>query len=264
MSARDVRDWIASGRATHDTEARADTETNWRPLSQFVEFGPAFQIAAAASAPPDLPEQKPNRVMAICALVLSFIPVIMTLPALVLGILALVFAKKKPQRYGGKRMAIAALMICALWIIGIPVSGYFAIRQAQRGMYSRQNCHMHATSLANSLRIISIANNGTYPSADSWCDAIRREVTSTNHYQCPHDPKKGICGFAYNEKLSGARNPHPRTVMIFESDLGWNSSGGIEDAVTNGRHRGYIVIGYADGSVSGMSPSGLKTLRWDP
>ncbi|HMJ89206.1 MAG TPA: DUF4190 domain-containing protein [Candidatus Acidoferrum sp.] len=264
LSARDVRDWISSGRANNDTEARADNEPAWRPLSQFVEFGPALQITAAANSPPALPAQKPNRIMAIAAFAVSFIPLIMTLPALALGIVALVFAKKKPQQFGGRKFAIAAIAICVFWIVGIPSAIYFGLPRLQRSMYRDSNCYTHARSLATSLRIISIGNNGTYPSADSWCDAISNEVTSTNHYQCPDDPKRGICGFAYNEKLSGVKNPDPNTVMIFESDLGWNGSGSISNVVATPRHNGQIAVGFANGQIRRVKPQALKSLRWDP
>jgi hypothetical protein len=262
ITARDVREWIASGRATRNTEVRGDNETIWRPLSQFVEFGPALQIAEAASAPPDLPQQKPNRIMAICAFVLSFIPLLTTLPALVLGILALVFARKNPRRFGGKRLAIAALVICVLWIVGIPTALYSAFIHQRRVMMTGRNCYMHAMSLANSLQVIAVANQGGYPDADSWCDAIRKEVTSTNHFQCPDDPKHGICGFTFNEKLSGAKHPDPRTVAVFESDLGWNTGGGVSNAVA--RHNGRVMVGFVNGNVRGVRISELKSLRWDP
>lgn len=264
MAAHDVREWIAAGRATRTTEARADNEPTWRPLADFIEFGPALQIAEAAASPPALPHTKPNRIMAISAFVLSFVPLLTTLPALVLGIVALIFARKKPQQFGGKRLAIAAIVIACFWIIGLPTAAYMAMIYGRRSMYSGDNCYMHANSLTRSLRIVSIANNGTYPDADSWCDAIRKEVTSTNHYRCPEDPNKSLCGFAYNEKLSGARNPNPRTVMIFESDLGWNGSGSISNVITKPRHRGHIVVGFADGSIRPVATNGLSSLRWDP
>ncbi len=264
LSTRDVRDWIASGRATAETEARADGEPTWRPLSQFVEFQPALQGATAASLPPALPSREPNRIMAIIAFVLSFIPVVATLPALVLATISLVLAKKRPQQFGGKRLAIAALIICALWIIGLTSTAYYGFNKMRREMYSGNNCFTHARSLTMSLRVMSIANNGAYPNADSWCEVIAKEVTSKEHYKCPDDPQHAICGFAYNEKLSGVKDPNPNTVMIFESDLGWNGAGGLSDVTTNARHRGRIAVGLANGQVRSVQPEQLKTLRWEP
>jgi hypothetical protein len=264
LSTRDVRDWIAAGRATRETLARADQEETWRPLSEFVEFQAAFQIIDNKSSPPPLPEKPPNRIMALIALVLSFIPVLTTLPAAILAIISLVLAKKKPAQFGGKRMATVALIICALWAVFIPSMAYYGFTKMRRQMYNGNNCYVHARSLTSSLRVISIANNGAYPDADSWCDAIGKEVTSKEHYQCPDDPKHGECGFAYNAKLSGVKNPNPNTVMIFESDLGWNGAGGISNVITTPRHHGQITVGFAGGGVRGVRTNELRSLRWEP
>jgi hypothetical protein len=265
LSAHEVRQWIANGQATRDTQARAAGEDRWRPLGQFIEFGPALDNTAAA-APPALPQSRMHRLLAIIALVLSILgfAVITAFAGIVLGIVALVLAKKRPHEFGGPRLATAAIIVGIAWLIAIPTTGFFAFRNAQRQAGIGRNCFMHANSLARSLKIVSIANGGTYPDAATWCDAIKHEVTSTNHYQCPQDPKRGICGFAYNEKLSGVRDPNPNTVMIFESDLGWNGSGGLTNAITKPRHFRHIVVGLANGQVRGIGPDQLKTLRWDP
>lgn len=263
LSTRDVRDWISTGRAGGETLARADGEESWRPLSQFEEFKPTLEIVAAANQPPALPVKRPNRIMALIALVLSVLP-LTVIPAVVLAGIALVLTKKKPQQFGGKRLAAAALIVCAIWVIGIPTTIYFGRPILMRKMMRRDDCFTHARSLTTSLQIVSIANNGVFPSADSWCDAIKHEVTSKTHYQCPNDPKHGECAFAYNEKLSGVKDPNPQTVMIFESDLGWNGAGGISNVVATPRHRGFIVVGFANGNLRGVTPQQLKTLRWEP
>jgi len=53
-------------------------------------------------------------------------------------------------------------------------------------------------------------------------------------------------------------------VMIFESDAGWNTSGGRELMVS--RHMGgrVCVVAFADGSVQEIRQSQLNTLRWNP
>ena len=58
----------------------------------------------------------------------------------------------------------------------------------------------------------------------------------------------------------------PQTVMIFESDGGWNASGGPELMISRARHeRGRVfVVAFADGSVQEVPESQLGTLRWDP
>src|SRR5258708_26070706 len=50
VSAEQLRQWIAEGRVNAQTLARAEGETNWRPISTFPEFAASF--APAAGPPP--------------------------------------------------------------------------------------------------------------------------------------------------------------------------------------------------------------------
>ena len=55
--------------------------------------------------------------------------------------------------------------------------------------------------------------------------------------------------------------------MIFETNLGWNGSGGLEDALEflelfDGQS---IAVGTADGAVNQVSdPFVLRQMRWNP
>jgi hypothetical protein len=51
--------------------------------------------------------------------------------------------------------------------------------------------------------------------------------------------------------------------MFFESDKGWNASGGAADMATN-RHYKEVVVCFADSSVEHVLNTNLNTLRWDP
>ena len=54
------------------------------------------------------------------------------------------------------------------------------------------------------------------------------------------------------------------TVVLFESDAGWNASGGVELMITQPRHGDRWVVGYADGSVHQLTAAQLSTLKWNP
>jgi hypothetical protein len=240
-----------------------------------------------ASQPPELqPRPRTYRLLAIIALVFSILPLTAIL-GLIAGIVSLVLSRKRPAQFGGKRLATTAVILAMLWVLGIAGFIFIGIPRLQRMMYTQNNCSMHARSLTSSLRIISIANSGAFPSAETWCDALSREVSSKEHFKCSDDPQHAACGFAYNAKLSGVKDPDPRTVMIFESDLGWNGSGGASNAVAKARHNGFhvrmprgtnapskrpfgargpfVVVGFADGrSVQAIAIEDLPLLRWDP
>jgi GYF domain 2 len=55
VSADDIRQWIAEGRANGATQAQAEGSSEWRPLSSFAEFNDAL----AAKPPPPAPEAPP-------------------------------------------------------------------------------------------------------------------------------------------------------------------------------------------------------------
>ena len=90
-------------------------------------------------------------------------------------------------------------------------------------------------------------------------------VSSTNVFHCPADPHAG-CSYAFNQKLDrqDLKQINPGTVLLFESNAGWNASGGPEmmDSTRHGRDGCNIV--FADGTSEMVQKSQLATLRWDP
>ena len=52
--------------------------------------------------------------------------------------------------------------------------------------------------------------------------------------------------------------------MIFESDGGWNLSGGRELALKHPRHAQRLIVGFADGHVEVVTTSRLSQFVWDP
>jgi hypothetical protein len=267
LSARDVREWISRGYAVGSTPARADVETAWRPLAEFVEFQAALAAVALARPQGSAAPVVPSRVVALTALWLGIGGFLFftAIGAVVLGILAYVLIEKRPRDFAGRTQSMIAVLLGILWLVAVPYAAYYGFLAMQREMWRpRDDCHTRARSLATSLKIASIANNGTYPDAATWCDVIKHEVTSTNHYLCPQDTNHARSGFAYNERLGGAVNPDPQTVAIFESDLGWNASGGASNIIARPRHGNYIMVGYVSGWVRGIRTNEIPFLQWDP
>jgi prepilin-type processing-associated H-X9-DG protein len=52
--------------------------------------------------------------------------------------------------------------------------------------------------------------------------------------------------------------------MIFETDGGWNVSGGRELLLAKPRHGHTVTVGFADGHVEQVPESRLSQLRWNP
>ena len=110
-----------------------------------------------------------------------------------------------------------------------------------------------------------------------WCDAIFQEAVTVRIYASPQDPVavsmansgQKVSSYAFNKALSGKflNEVNPNTVMIFETDLGWNGSGGLKEALEfleffDGHA---IAVGTADGAVRQVSsPDQLRRMRWEP
>jgi hypothetical protein len=60
ITAEQVRQWVAEGRANANTQARLDGATDWQPLSAFPEFAPMFEGGMARSSPSGVPPSFPS------------------------------------------------------------------------------------------------------------------------------------------------------------------------------------------------------------
>jgi hypothetical protein len=135
----------------------------------------------------------------------------------------------------------------------------------------------NAGQLTKTMIFTALDNDGNLPDSDKWCDSIFKEVGTLKVYASPQDPfamsqvDEGIkvSSYAFNKALSGKKEAevNPNTVMIFETDLGWNGSGGLEDALEfleffDGHA---IAVSTVDGTVRQVSnPFELRQMRWDP
>jgi hypothetical protein len=60
VSADQIRQWIAEGRANMQTMALAEGSTEWKPLSQFPEFAPSAPPPLGGTPPPPPPPPAPS------------------------------------------------------------------------------------------------------------------------------------------------------------------------------------------------------------
>ncbi len=132
VSAEQLRQWIAQGRANARTRAAAEGMTEWKPLGAFPEF--SFLLASGAPAAPTpvapailaaAPMRSTNG-FAVASMILGILSLVLLcccygLPFNVLGmvfsIIALGQIRGDPQRYEGAGMAIAGLVLSVLSIL---------------------------------------------------------------------------------------------------------------------------------------------------
>ena len=275
VSSDTLRAWVSQGRASGQTFVLADGATEWKTLSTCPEFAALFAAPAPGmtSTVGDAPVGPPKTSgMAIWSLVLgisAFLCGITAIPGLILGIIALNQIKGSAGRLGGRGLALGGTITSAIALLLFPVAFFAAMLlpalAKAKSKAQTINCANNLKQLGLAVRLHSGDNNDTYPAATNWCDAILTEAGTPKIYICPGAPD-ARCGYAFNAKLSGLAegDVDPSTVMIFESDSGWNASGGKELMVTKPRHGNRFVVGLADGSVQQMTEAQVRQLRWDP
>jgi type II secretory pathway pseudopilin PulG len=162
-----------------------------------------------------------------------------------------------------------ALIICgcSVPIIAILAAMLLPALAAAKAKAQEINCINNEKQLDLAVRIYAGDHNNQMPPAATWCDAIQTYVGSEKPFKCPAANATSRCDYAFNAKLDGLNQNsiNPETVVIFESDAGWNASGGSEMlAIRHHHHGGIFVVAFADGSVHAETESQLATLRWDP
>lgn len=196
---------------------------------------------------------------------------ITALPAIIQSIRALVHMRKETTSKVAFRKVIFSLIFssCVLGFIIFTVASALGAVQA---IVDRINCVNNMKQLALAIRIYEGDHYDRFPPAD-WSDVILTNGIGTSDYQtniskifhCPDTPKNQRCGYAMNRQLVGIKDTDQiarDTVMLFESDAGWNAAGGPE--ILAKRHRSGLNIALVDGSVLQIQVKDIPNLRWNP
>ena len=130
ITAGQLREWIAEGRAGAQTKAMAEGSAQWKPLTEYLEFAPLLARApppGSAPGPISITPTPRTNSMALAALVMGVLSVTCGmcccgccygLPFNVLGIVfalvALSQIRNDPRSQQGRGLAIAGLVLCLL------------------------------------------------------------------------------------------------------------------------------------------------------
>ena len=278
-----IERWIAERRLDGRSRIRRDGEPIWRPLSDFPEFAAALAAGprkdlGTTTGSSGLAKPNGSRVsgLAISSLIIGLLaPCTAGVAGLVGIILATVALKQIRKSHGqlkGRGLAWTGLTLSGLFLVAIPPLVISAIVARQNNFRAGgpaadpgQECQDHARQLAEAVRRHANDNNDRFPAARTWCDAIQPAINGLNTYQCP---LRGDlrCGYALNAGVAEKTRfeTAPDTVLIFESNSGWNAAGGASIATAPPRHNGLVTVGFADGSVREVPASDLPALRWNP
>ena len=227
--------------------------------------------------PPPLPSAEGSKTsgLAVTSLILGILGFFTcgftALLGLVLGIIALVKVRNSQGTLKGNGLALAGIIVSGVFILMIPVFAAMLLPAIAAGRKKAEQiqCMTNEKQLAMAIMLYSQSHTNHFPAATNWCDAIAGDIGNKWVFKCMAAGGTGRCDYGFNSRLDGidpARVARPdETVLIFESDLGWNGSG-VVDAVSGGRH-GHgraSMVAFADGHVERVEQSRLNTLRWEP
>ena len=269
ISEADLRQWVAGGRLNHKSQAKAESDAEFRPLANFPEFADLFGAAPTqASAPPPIKTSG----MAITSLVLGILGFLTcgltSLFGLIFGIIALVKINNNKGTLKGFGLALTGTILSGVFLLLVPIWAALLLPALAGAKQRAQaiNCESNEKQLALAIRIYAGDNNDHFPPAATWCDAIKEDAGNERVFKCPAADPASRCDYGYNSALDGMDDSKvdPQTVMLFESDGGWNANGGADSMITASRHEKKFVVAFADGSVEEVPESGLSNLRWSP
>jgi prepilin-type processing-associated H-X9-DG protein len=272
IAAEDVRQWLADGRINAQTKVRAEGTNEWKLISDFSEFSGSLKKNSTPPPLPASPTRSKTSALAITSLVLGVLGLFTcgatALIGLILGVIAIVKIRNSEGRLNGFGLALAGTIVSGVFLLMIPIYAAMLLPALAAAKQRAQeiNCVNNEKQLALAVRIYSGDNTNHFPHAATWCDDIKSTVGSEKVFKCPAVDANGRCDYAFNTKLDGIDESKvaPNTVMIFESNSGWNANGGSELMISASRHARMFVVAFADGSVQQVRESQLSTLRWDP
>ncbi|MGO8929833.1 MAG: DUF4190 domain-containing protein [Limisphaerales bacterium] len=152
ITAEQLREWIAEGRANAQTRAQAEGTAQWKPLTEYLEFAPALgRTTPPLTAPGPIylaPTRRTNS-LALMGVVMGVLSITcgcccyglpFNLLGLVFSLVALAQIRNDPQSQEGGGLAIAGLVLSLLsllmavlfFLFGIAMSTPDILRKMQR------------------------------------------------------------------------------------------------------------------------------------
>ena len=276
VSVEQLLEWVTQGRVSKTTKVKGETDSEWQTLETLPDFAGimASPPPLLAGTPAATTATPPTSGLAISSLVLGILGLFScgatAVIGLIFGIISFSKIKKSQGRLSGSGLAIAGIVVSAIFILMLPVFAALLLPALSKAKAKAQTiqCVNNAKQIAMGVIMYANANTNTCPAAASWCDDVLAEVGAEKIFQCSAGNKVGRSHYAYNTSLdcydiSEVKDP-TTTVLIFESTGGWNLSGGRELLLQNSRHNRKIVVGFVDGHVEMINESDLSRLDWEP
>jgi prepilin-type processing-associated H-X9-DG protein len=226
------------------------------------------QVLGGVSAPAPV-ERAQTSGWAIAALVLAilspFTCMLTALPALILGLVALLKISGSGGRLRGMGMAIAGMVIPVVLVpvmailMGILMPALARTRQ----LAFRMTCGANLQVLGKAMYIYANDHEGRFPTGAQWCDLLIENPGVTRESFICKGANEGPCNYAMNRHVEelGTGSP-PDMVLLFETHPGWNQVGDAESLTVENHVGDGCNVLFVDGHVEFVKPADIYRLRW--
>jgi prepilin-type processing-associated H-X9-DG protein len=165
-----------------------------------------------------------------------------------------------------------------IWVVLLVVAGLALVLMAAPLFLRRQDsgprppyCLSNVKNLSLAVQMYVSDYDDVFPPAAAWCDTLLEYVRNEDVYRCP-EAEELPCAYAFNAALGMAKDNDlaraAETIVIFESDRGWNAAGGRALLPAEPRHLSGDNYGFADGHASWVGREevmeGEPGMRWRP
>ena len=201
----------------------------------------------------------------ILAILSPFTCFLTALPAIILGIVALVKISQSAGQLKGSGLAVAGIAVpfVTLPILALLMGILMPALARTRQIAFRMVCGTNLKGLGTAMLIYANDYDEKYPTPSKWCDLLVEHVEVTpKSFRCKGAPE-GPCNYAMNENAAKlGKKALPGMVLLFESTPGWNQSGGPELLTTENHQGDGCNILFTDLRVEFVKTERLNELLW--
>jgi len=192
VTAEQIREWLASGRANANTQVQVEGSSDWVPLGTIPELAPTPLTSPVPAAQ--------TSGLAVTSLVLGILGLITcgvsALVGLVLGIIALLKINKSQGTLKGSGLAIAGICVSGAFLLLIPIQAALLLPALSQAKTKAQSitCMSNERQLCLGLIMYASDNKEQFPAANRWSDSIMTYVgNNTNVFHNTIPVKLNIC-----------------------------------------------------------------------